>query len=81
MSAVFGGDGGNRSRVQNSFTKGSTGVVSHLSFPSPNGGRQPYGYGSSYYLTGNGTPPRSCSPLNRRSQKVRGTTLRERRRP
>lgn len=74
----FGGDGGSRTHVRNYLAKGSTSVVCCLRFPSPNGNKHPFGYGSLYYLTEAKTFFCSCSPLSRRSQSVRGTTERER---
>lgn len=75
-----GGDGESRTRVQNCLAEGSTSVVCPLGFPSPAGGKQPAGCGSLLYLTGAKALSHSCSPLSRRSQTVRGTTVRERRR-
>lgn len=69
----FGGDGESRTRVRNYLAKGSTSVVYRLGFPSPDGDKQPSGYGSLLYLTGGKTHSRSCSPLSRRPQIARGS--------
>ena len=68
-----GGDGGNRNRVRNHLAKGSTSVVYYLGFPKPSGNKQPIGIGSLLYLTEAKALFRSCSPLNRRSVRSRGT--------
>lgn len=72
-SFIFGGDGGNRNRVRNHLAKGSTSVVYYLGFPQPIGNKQPIGIGSLLYLTEAKALFRSCSPLNRRSVRSRGT--------
>ena len=63
---------GSRTRVQKPIPCPSTIIVCFLTFPSSNGNKHPFGYGSLYYLTEAKTFFCSCSPLTRRSYPIRG---------